>query len=111
MRSITSQRQLDRVLTQINGNLEWECDRGKATTLYMIHCFRRLPLHFRRHRFGCIFSTGADSIHMAPAFRGYTTAKVALGLMYRKGERSSMRRLHSITLDLEKIRVEHQRQI
>ena len=104
MRSITSQRQLDRVLTQIDGNLEWERDMAaEAATLYMIHCFRRLALHFRRHRFGCIFSTGTDSIHMAPAFRGYTNVKVALGLMYRKGERSSMRRLHSVTLDLEKI--------
>jgi hypothetical protein len=104
MRSITSQRQLERTLSQIDSNLEWERDMAaEAATLYMVHCFRKLAQHFRRHRFGCQFSLGTDSIHMTPAFRGYTSITTAIGLMYRKGQRPSIRRLHSIVLDLEKI--------
>ena len=104
MRSITSQVQLERTLSQIDSNLEWERDMAaEAATLYMQHCFRRLAQHFRRHRFGCKFSLGTDAIHMTPAFRGYTSVTTAIGLMYRKGHRPSIRRLHSMTLDLEKI--------
>jgi len=104
MRSITSQRQLDRTLSQIDGNLDWERDMAaEAATLYMEHCFRRMAQRFPRHRFGCNFVLGMNAIHMVPAFRGYTDVRVAIGLMFRRAHWPGINQLHGLVIDLEKI--------